>query len=489
MASQLPSDQENLSEQLQLLQELGCAAVRQAARVHSNRDFRSSNTNTDIRILDTIALSLTTGKPGGVVAAAFDRREHLCLVLAKNGAPTPEDESAAQRFISAITNPATRSGCDLFPFLLSRCRANMDKRIANLHKSISNFCDLDLDSALLKYMPRSTEEKFPHSLFYREMMYLDAEPSFHAIISDLVHGCSNNSTFELNPDNISSSWAQYAKLYVVADILAHTCFLKELTSSNSACRERAERLKWCLTKVCQYIDGIDHLIWKVKRWFPNGQIPYRWVNDSFIGTGEGTFELRDDPMDAVWRGFGSHSPLSAQTLHTLAEKFPDIARNWEQQRTVTPCIHAEIRIILHLSSSLLPYESRLETIQEQPAQQAIGCSKRSCFCCTLWIDAYNDFFGTRWVTSRSHGKPYANFGLPGAACEHAMGQDGRSAVDGAVLRGVSIWLKDSLAWLFPGQRRISDEYVSSSDESSGEEDWRGALMQRILDTMWKKNSH
>ena len=52
-----------------------------------------------------------------------------------------------------------------------------------------------------------------------------------------------------------------------------------------------------------------------------------------------------------------------------------------------------------------------------------------------------------------------------------------SSVDEAVLKAVSTRLTDTLDWLFPGRKRISDEHVSSEDESSGEEqiEWRQGL--------------
>ena len=74
------------------------------------------------------------------------------------------------------------------------------------------------------------------------------------------------------------------------------------------------------------------------------------------------------------------------------------------------------------------------------------------------------------MTSGSHGKPYANWALPGAACSYAIGADGRSSVDDDVLEAVLTRLVDGLDWLFPGQRRISDEFVSSGDESSDDEE-------------------
>lgn len=99
----------------------------------------------------------------------------------------------------------------------------------------------------------------------------------------------------------------------------------------------------------------------------------------------------------------------------------------------------------------------------------IGVSKRTCLCCALWIESYNQIFGSRWLTSESHGKSYANWALPRVACSYAVGEDGRSSIDIAVLEAVSARLADALAWLLPGQRRIPDQYVSSDESSSNKQ--------------------
>ncbi|KAM6491130.1 hypothetical protein JOM56_013369 [Amanita muscaria] len=112
----------------------------------------------------------------------------------------------------------------------------------------------------------------------------------------------------------------------------------------------------------------------------------------------------------------------------------------------------------------------------------IGVSKRSCFCCTLWINSHNRIFGTRWMTSGSHGKPYANWALPGAACSYAIRADGRSSVDKAVLDPVSMRLTDTLDWLSSGQKRISDEYVSSGDDSESSDSWAADTVDSNLIT-------
>ena len=47
--------------------------------------------------------------------------------------------------------------------------------------------------------------------------------------------------------------------------------------------------------------------------------------------------------------------------------------------------------------------------------------------------------------------------------------NGRSSVDDAVIKAVSTQLTDTLAWLLPGPRRISDEYVSSDESFNGDQ--------------------
>ena len=85
--------QNNLSEQLQLLRELNYSDPDMSCQdpgTHSNKLSRNVDTNCDIRFLDAIAAALTTGNPGDVFAAAFDKRKRMELVLAKNGPPTSD---------------------------------------------------------------------------------------------------------------------------------------------------------------------------------------------------------------------------------------------------------------------------------------------------------------------------------------------------------------------------------------------------------------
>src|SRR5258708_16264064 len=73
----------NLSEQLQLLHELNYSDLDMSCQdpgIHSNKLTRNVDTNRDVRFLDVISAAVTTGNPGDVFAAAFDKRKRMELV-------------------------------------------------------------------------------------------------------------------------------------------------------------------------------------------------------------------------------------------------------------------------------------------------------------------------------------------------------------------------------------------------------------------------
>src|ERR1700733_9855391 len=67
-----------------------------------------------------------------------------------------EDIGAANEFISLIGSPTVTSAVHLFPFLMRRCGANINKRIHNLHTTIqSTELRSDFSSALQTYVPEA----------------------------------------------------------------------------------------------------------------------------------------------------------------------------------------------------------------------------------------------------------------------------------------------------------------------------------------------
>lgn len=435
------ANQNNLSEQLQLLHECNYSDVNMRNRGPTRTPLRSDNAkgNHENRFLDAIAAALTSGQPGDVVAATFDKRQHIELVLAKNGPPTSEDIGAANEFISLIGSPAVTRAAHLFPFLMRRCGANIDKRIHNLHTTIQS-AELrsDFASALQAYVPEADiRVEFPVANLLEE--YRDG--SFFTVWSNLVETITDLTSQGLNAEDPLSSTSKYATLVLHADTLARSRFFKTLDDSalsNVACKERIERLKRRLRKVCQYFTDIAHVIKKAKRLLP---ISHHWVEDTFTGTGEGALDLCDSPYDVVARELQIPC-LSPEIVDNLHTHFPSILSNWERRQTTYACVHAELRIILHFHvKSPLP---------DFAPVHPIGVSKRSCLCCTVWMELYNDFFGTQWKTSGSHGKPKADWALTGVAL-------GRGLVDNCVWNAVSRRLEDVLYCLLPRQRSESDD--------------------------------
>jgi len=476
--SEISVSQSHLSEELQLLTEFGYSDLDmpyQSVGVRSNKDIREPETHSDMRVLEVIATCLTTGKPGDVVAAAFDKRRNIRLLLAKNGDVGSTDYTATRTFISDLM--IASDWIDLLPFLVNHSKTNIDKRICGLHRSITDIRST-LEKAATEYTFESMEKEFPRSDDYRDIMYVGEDiPTVARVLSDLIQECINASDFAVDEDQ--QSFMKYVRLVNVAGILRDSRFLSQLISDpNRKNWERiqdAVKLKRRLGKVCQYT-RIRQLIEKVQR-LPN--IPFEWVEESFSGTGEGEFKFCMDPMEAVGRVL--HRQLTSKEIYEVAERFPSLSSDWMGRRFY-PRIHAELRIILHISPSLLS-ESLGQLPLQGSEQLPIGCSKRSCLCCVLWIDAFNSRTGMSWMTSGSHGKPYANWALPGTAGEQ-IGAALRG-IDGQVAKGINTRLKDMLAWLNVkgGPKRISDERASSGSESDTSEhagEMRRARLRAVL---------
>jgi hypothetical protein len=450
-------DQAILSARLQLLHEFCYCNLDmpyQSSGTQSNKDTRSKNAHSEIRILDTIAVLLTTGHRGDVTAIALDRRGRLQLVLAKNGPPTPADDRAVQDLISVLVDPATIDPEHVFPFLMTHCLENMRKRCTNLWESVSKFIP-EIKSVLLYYLPQSIDNELPGSTAYRRLMYENGEPDLKEMIFGLFHFCTVQSHLSLDPDDLYASHMAYGDLYLAADALSHSRFLNEFIRdpSNPARKAMAEKLKRRLLKVCQYYGDVGKVIKNAKRWFPNGAIPYRWASVTDGRDGE-DLEI-SIPVEALWRAPGAF--ITEEAMELLRQRFPEMFKRWPS--IVHPRIHAELRIILDLNPPLTH-------IPEEPVQKPIGCSKRSCFCCTLWIAAFNRIFLTNWMTGGSHGKPCANWAIPDAA--YAVGDDGKSRVDTDVFIKVTERLVDARAWLVR-DTRDSDENRSSSEGISEDE--------------------
>ncbi|KAH7885619.1 hypothetical protein F5I97DRAFT_1420620 [Phlebopus sp. FC_14] len=435
-----PNDQVVLTEGLQLLRQFGVSdLLRSCKGVLVNDDL-------DHVILDAIALTLMTGKPGEAFAAAFDKRQGIMLVLAKNGPVTEEDSHTVRDLIKTITATTTQSVVDVYPFLLSRGRKSIKKQTGEILKAADEFShDINAIFDSDRYIPKPTvEEEFPDSACYRRHKYPDGvEPSYAQMMRDLL---ADLKLVAARTDSPTAAMA-FSPLVDVVSMLSGCSSLRWACECKYAVKhfQVARNLKRRLLKFCRYIQGINILIKSARR-FGSHDIRYCWVDPIAAGTGESTLALSGNHLDAISRAFG-HS-LSECDQERLAHKFPKMQNEWSNSRNITICLHVEIRLLLHLSGPSIG--------QDQP--MPIGCSKRTCPCCALWIEAYNREFNTNWQTSDSGGKPHAGWALPGPSYAH---------VNDAVLDQVSQRLIDKLeAILLPTKSAFSfdDRPSSMPDE-------------------------
>ncbi|KAI6010793.1 hypothetical protein F5J12DRAFT_821737 [Pisolithus orientalis] len=321
----------------------------------------------------------------------------------------------------------------------------------------------NLNRVLGVYQPASSiEDEFPSSTDYRDLKYngnqVSAETMMRdllTVITDMIKGFNLQNIRE-TPDLCN----RYAHLVIAVLVLKRSRLLRWLCQEHDVLYHKrkleAEKLKRRLAKVAQYYNDISTLIEHAQRRFSQG-INHRWVG-RMEGTCETRLDLDENYMGVISRALGG-VPLAPETATALHEKVQNMRQVWDSSRSVTTRLHAEIRILLHLSNPV----HALDHTRQQP----IGCSKRSCLCCTVWIWKYNKTFRTKWLTSGSHGKPYAAWALPGFSYDHVRVSGGRSDIDAAVLLGVGRRLSRTLAELFPNQRRLSDEHRSSESEEEG----------------------
>ena len=132
-------------EKLQLLAHFLYSDVDSGAGYQTNKHLA---TNHDIRLLNTVAIALTTGEPGDVYAAAFDKKNHFALVLAKNGPVVSKDIVAADNLLTLLRSAT--SSKEFCPFLFGRCKLNIEKRINNVRNTMGVFLGL-VDDMLASY--------------------------------------------------------------------------------------------------------------------------------------------------------------------------------------------------------------------------------------------------------------------------------------------------------------------------------------------------
>ncbi|KAH7884098.1 hypothetical protein F5I97DRAFT_1831622 [Phlebopus sp. FC_14] len=424
-----------IAQHLQLLHQFGYSDPNILYEGVFYRD-RNNKWNRDaltaVRVLDAITLTLMTDRPGEAFAAAFDNRHKLTLVLAKDSPVTDEDDQIVRELIQTIAASSTKYAIDVYPFLLSRCRKSIEKQARKILKAVDQFSP-DIDAVLKehKYTPQPTlEAEFPKSEIYRHARYENgAEPLFsemlHGLLEDLRGVIASVATLDGEDAKIN-----FMLLVDAVSMLSHCHFLAwACTITLSEWHGRAVKLRCRLLRFRHYIQGITTLM-KEKCFLQNG-IEYRWLDPIATHSGEQTLFLPDECLNVVSSALGFIPSDSDQ------EKLHKQRSEWSH--SVETRLHVEIRLLLQL-------------VDLSVGPVPLGCSRRTCLCCTLWIKAYNREFCADWLTSDPSGKARVDWALPGCP-----GKKHENIVK-AVRNGVRLRCIDEVDWfLFPTESKYSHD--------------------------------
>ncbi|EKM76550.1 hypothetical protein AGABI1DRAFT_108646 [Agaricus bisporus var. burnettii JB137-S8] len=410
----LNHDQAFLSEQLLLLHELDLN--------YSDHTVSNDNVDREMKLLDTVAFLLSTGSPGDHFAAAFDKHQGLEVVLAKNGTPTSDDIATAKELFSHLCNPEIRRAKDLYPFVARRCRASVVKRFQKLRASIIDTGFYDDFCSRLDQCSSARDPLSPSAIkweFWRIRGSLESYTgeSLSVVLRNHLKATARATAVSEVPD-----LERFMGVYVVASTLAHSSFLEKWVELEDAGYQKVQRFQRCTEKLCRYIDDVHSLV-KGAKWL-GGPIKHRWVTDESLGIQVGEQDIRihaETPLEAFHRA----STLSSQQLEELRKRKPSITAPWQQ--TVHTCIHAELRIILHVGRVSM-------------------------------AEAHNVRGDIRWRT-RARYKPDETWALTARACSNVSDLD-LGLFDEKAVYGVSRWLQLRYASVLEFRRELYGIYIN-----------------------------
>ncbi|KAF7759874.1 hypothetical protein Agabi119p4_11569 [Agaricus bisporus var. burnettii] len=378
-------NQSLLSERLLLFEKLNYSDHR-LSHIHAFQEMK---------LLDAIALLLTTGLPGDHFAVSFDKRQGVEVVLAKNGTPTPEDLADAKELFasSAIRSKCAQADTENAGFYLGT--GFYDNFYSRLDQRASASDPLS---------PSDIEREFPRSTKSITKGYT-GQP-----LSDVLRDFFDGTVGAAQVVSEELEAKGFLDLHFLTSTIAHCCFLRQWVLVRDEGYQKVLRFQRCAEKLCRYVDDVHSLVRYAKRL--GRPIQCHWVTDESLGIQIREEDIRisaETPLEALHR---SSLVYSRFELPVLKERKPLIFEPW--QRTVQTCLHAELRIILHFG----------QATDMEDYYRPIGASKPSCLCCLLWMEAYNrQPQGDIFWEARSCRKADATWALSAPACSNVKGPD------------------------------------------------------------------
>ncbi len=392
------TDQNQLSEQLQLLELLRKRTANRAHALSGDRSLQSlaelggrrgrlAVQDDETLMLQLVALSLVGQTRGDTVAVALDKRDasNFTFVLATNRRHTPVDEDRARRFFDVAASADSERA--LLLFIVGSSSRKVNRRLVKLKKTIVQ-CLPAVRRIIQGYrwphndLHRRARELLP--VMYAKFGEIPSPALYIKIFQALVRAVSPNHPFLGLPSD--GDYERLLDILNMATFMLSTRLVSWMAQGDRYSGPMAV-LERRLCRVAQYLMGATSLL-EMRSAFPRkGEaLPYVWaavrgeprsVEDIFLL--RTPLEVARE-VDARW----TESALRARLTNL---------EQWAPFSSLR--IHAELRLIAScnrasLDPSFDAYDPR------KPAAIRIGSSHDICTLCALWIMVYNRHFGTRF---------------------------------------------------------------------------------------------
>ncbi|KAG6913104.1 hypothetical protein DXG01_009650 [Tephrocybe rancida] len=351
--------------------------------------------------LDAVALYLSTDSPIGTVAA-FHSPHDSKLFLASSGPFDPDHKRVSTKFFEVVV-AATCLEDGLVFLAQSEPRANqVNKRRSKLYTSLLSSSNIIIQE-IHEYQPTSQSLHYAFPGFWSKKFLEETHKdrmkrSEKELLYDLVDTCKAL----LSPERTFSSDAQglqeFSRLLVHAKTLLDSDFLQIVYEGSNK-----RRLLRHLARVTAYLD-IRYIIkfWRKYR----SMMQVEWVRAPNMAQGATVLGLNmtgvtERYLDVVLKKCVLLDDPESEYRCIMEEELDWDCPGWrgEDCGSIQLCVHAEIRLILHLSGALSG-ESEAGS-----KWLAIGSSQKSCLGCTLWMGAVNSAKKSLpWITNMNHGQ-------------------------------------------------------------------------------------
>ncbi|KAG6901763.1 hypothetical protein C0995_008239 [Termitomyces sp. Mi166 len=340
-----------------------------------------------LRMLETAAVCLSTTDNGSHVAAAIEgsvkSKNLITLVLAKNRNSNDHDQEIAVELLLAL-----RSAID-FQQALKFIR-KYQQRIQILRQSFFE----QLQSLIsLHSFKESAGEEF-RSRF--TVIVLNDKKWNNKPVREILENLLEfiRSVQELDND-VEASHARFVNLVRYALMLKSSRYMSFVIHSSMS-----RNVDWYL-QLKKFCNALDRIVY-----FQRIEKLQKFVHDRPV-------KLPVGHHKTLFMQFITPDPRLGDPLplHVQEERFEEQKRlvqkrapsgYWDSPAQIPLSLHPEVRIVLDPAMSLVPH-------------RLIGCSTRSCLCCTLWLDAYSHLEPSvsRWQLGRFGQDIDVGWALPG----------------------------------------------------------------------------